>query len=120
MLHLAKRVAIKLEEGDFKGAVHSACSEDAFTSVTDDTLSVLWEKHPALHPASCFPSPPDSDHLASLPLVSEEDVARALRSFPRGSAGGPDGIRPQHLLDLISPSAERGGGRASPSSSHIL
>ena len=32
-----------------------------------------------------------------------------LRSFPRGSAGGPDGIRPQHLLDLTSASAERGG-----------
>ena len=29
--------------------------------------------------------------------------------FPRGSAGGPDGLRPQHLLDLTSASAEHGG-----------
>ena len=38
-----------------------------------------------------------------------EDVARAIRSFPNGSAGGPDGLRPQHLKDLISPSANAGG-----------
>jgi len=28
-------------------------------------------------------------------------VRRAALSFPAGSAGGPDGLRPQHLLDLL-------------------
>ena len=37
------------------------------------------------------------------------EVARVIRSFPNGSAGGPDGFRPQHLKDLTSTSAERGG-----------
>ena len=32
-----------------------------------------------------------------------------IRSFPVGSAGGPDGLRPQHLKDLIGPSSEGGG-----------
>ena len=41
--------------------------------------------------------------------ICEEDVCHAIRSFPRGSAGGPDGIHPQHLSDLTSASAERGG-----------
>ena len=27
-------------------------------------------------------------------------MARAIRSFPNGSAGGPDGLRPQHLKDM--------------------
>ena len=30
-------------------------------------------------------------------------------SFPNGSAGGPCGLRPQHLKDLIGPSANIGG-----------
>ena len=36
-------------------------------------------------------------------------MARAIHSFPRGSAGGPDGLLPQHLLDLTSAPAEQGG-----------
>ena len=34
---------------------------------------------------------------------------QAIRSFPCNSAGGPDGLRPQHLVDMTSASAERGG-----------
>lgn len=41
--------------------------------------------------------------------VSVEEVYRAIRSFPCGSAGGPDGLRPQHLKDMTSTSAEGGG-----------
>ena len=33
--------------------------------------------------------------------VSEDQVAKAILSFPCGSAGGPDGLRPQHLKDII-------------------
>ena len=38
-----------------------------------------------------------------------EEVTCAIQSFPNGSAGGPDGLRPQHLKDMINPSAN--GGR---------
>ena len=41
--------------------------------------------------------------------MSEEEVALAIRSFPNGSAGGPDDLRPQHLKDMIGASAEAGG-----------
>ena len=34
--------------------------------------------------------------------VPPEMVSSAIRSFPHGSAGGPDGLRPQHLKDLFS------------------
>src|SRR6218665_1913872 len=34
--------------------------------------------------------------------ASEKEVADAVRSFPAGSAAGPDGLRPQHLLDLLN------------------
>ena len=33
--------------------------------------------------------------------ISQQDIARAIRSFPCGSAGGPDRLRPQHLKDLV-------------------
>ena len=37
------------------------------------------------------------------------DVLRAIRSFPSSSARGPDGFRPQHLVDLTSASAGQDG-----------
>ena len=43
--------------------------------------------------------------------VSEEEVVRAIRSFPNDSAGGPDGLRPQHLKDMTGP-ITNGGAQA--------
>ena len=109
MVFVAKRVSAKLEEGDYRGAVRAACSEDTIADLSEDTLGALREKHPAVHPESCIPSPPPPEQFSPLPAISQEIVVRAIQSFPRGSAGGPDGFRPQHLLDLTSASAERGG-----------
>ena len=60
----------------------------------DETFEELLKKHPPRH------SEPSSRHLTLPPSslsVSEEDITRAVLSIPRGSAGGPDGLRPQHL-----------------------
>ena len=100
---MAKHVCMKPGEGDYKGAVRIVCSEDTITDITDETISALQEKHPGVHPKSRIPSPPEE--FIPLSDVSEEEVASSIRASPRGSAGGPDGIRPQHLLDLTSNSA---------------
>ena len=71
------------------------------------TLESLKQKHPDRHPDRCFGPAPDPD-LFSV-TITEEDVKRAITSFPNGSAGGSDGLRPQHLKDLIGPSANEGG-----------
>ena len=107
--NLRSRVSFKLEGGDFKGAVHVACSENSMADINAvETLGALKEKHPPMHPNSRFP--PLVEGTASTQIfISEEDVCHAIRPFPRGSAGGPDGIRPHHLSDLTSASAERGG-----------
>ena len=34
-------------------------------------------------------------------MVEEAGVRKVVMSFPAGSSGGPDGIRPQHLKDLV-------------------
>ena len=105
--YLAKRVSAKLEEGDYTGAVRIACSEDSIAVINQETLSELKAKHLPAHPDSNFPPAPESPTL--LAEITEKEVARAIKSFPCVSAGGPDGLRPQHLKDLTSDSAERGG-----------
>ena len=35
-------------------------------------------------------------------MATEEEVTWAIHVFPKGSAGGPDGLRPQHLKDMLS------------------
>ena len=71
------------------------------------TFSALQLKHPASHPDSSIPPLPlDVAHTAS---VSIEEVAKAIRSFPNDSAGGPDGLRPQHLKKLVGPATSGGG-----------
>ena len=104
---LAARVSCKLEEGDFRGAVRLICSEDSIAELDEVTLAALRSKHPPPHPNSCIPPVPEE--FAPAIQVSEEEIAHAISSFPNGSSGGPDGLRPQHLKDLISTSAERGG-----------
>ena len=34
--------------------------------------------------------------------VDDSDIRKAIMSFPAGSVGGSDGLRPQHLKELIS------------------
>ena len=33
--------------------------------------------------------------------MDENEVRRAVLSFPAGSAGGPDGLQPQHIRDML-------------------
>ena len=41
----------------------------------------------------------------------EGEIVHAIRSFPNDSAGGPDGLRPQHLKDMTGPNSN-GGAKA--------
>ena len=76
--------------------------------------TILWQTwteatytamHPAPHPHSSIPQLPD--RLSTSP-VTEGEIAQAIKSFPNRSTGRPDGLRPQHLKDLIATGA--GGG----------
>ena len=114
---MASRVSVKLEEGDFKGAIRLACSKDTLADLSDTTFDVLLQKYPPLCPNSIIPA--RSATLSAPIVVSEKEVTHAIQSFPNGSTGGLDGLKgglvretrlkPQHLKDMISPSAN--GGR---------
>ena len=40
-------------------------------------------------------------HPAAARLLSTDEVKKSVRKFPKGSGGGPSGLRPQHLKDAL-------------------
>ena len=97
---LANRVSSKLEEGDFHGAIRIASSSTKIAPENLDTLEKLKEKHPSPHPSSDIPSLRANDSINELDITPSV-VRKAVFAFPAGSAGGPDGLRPQHLKDIM-------------------
>ena len=95
---LAQAVTTKLEDGNLRAAIRLMCSDDTPAALSMENLKRLQEKHPQAQPIG-GPSP---DPAQFTPLsVEEAEVRRAILSFPAGSSGGPDGMRPQHLKDLL-------------------
>ena len=96
---LAQAVTAKLEDGNLKAAIRLLVSDSTPVLPSRDGLAKLQLKHP---PATLSPGtlpPPQPDCYLQ---VVESDVRKALISFPAGSSGGPDGVRPQHLKDLVN------------------
>ena len=61
----------------------------------------------ANHPVSSIPTLP-TDPSPPAVQVSMEEVSRALKSFPNGSAPGPSGLRANHLKQAVfCPSPDR-------------
>jgi hypothetical protein len=91
----------KLEDGNIRAAVRILSDESRPVAPTADNFRLLLEKHPQDPiPESCQQLP---DPITTHPLqVTEAEVAQAVRSFPAGSSGGPDGLRPGHLAELIN------------------
>ena len=94
---VARRASVKLEEGDVKGAIRLLSSRDTLAPATQATLTSLRSLHPPV-PLDRRPAPT----TLTAPLqATPQAVLAAITSFPHGSAGGPDGLRPQHLKDLL-------------------
>ena len=66
-----------------------------------ETVFALLEKHPS--PTETVNI--DEEFLRNNPDVvqgNEALVRKAISSFPLGSGGGPDGLKPQHIKDLTA------------------
>ena len=63
-----------------------------------ESLNALNEKHPPASSSLTDLPAPQSEQCMS---VNEAEVRRVVLSFPTGSAGGPDGLRPQHIRDMM-------------------
>jgi hypothetical protein len=95
---LAAAVRSKLEDGNIKAAVRIICSDKMPAPNKQAILDALRRRHPS--------APVDQRNLPNISTYSalqtnEDDIIKAIQSFPVGSSAGPDGLRPQHLLDLI-------------------
>ena len=78
------------------------CSDDVPAPPNDATLQALKDKHPgpAVDRRTSFDS---TGNFRYTPLqISPDDVRKSQRTFPLGSSGVPDGLTPQHLIDLLA------------------
>jgi len=112
--NIAARVTEKLEDGDVRGAIRLASSDDTMAPHDQHTLDALRLKHPPRCQTlddNNLPRTQDNHHSCPPLVVQESDVIEAVKSFPAGSAGGVDGMRPQHLKDLTNVNTGDAGQR---------
>ena len=88
---LATAVTTKIEDGNIKAAIRILSSDDSLAPDCEETVNALRRRHPVAAPDRT--ANPDPHSFPSL-AVSEKEVSEAIRSFPAGSAGGPDRFRP--------------------------
>lgn len=96
---IAKAVSSKIEDGNVKGAYRLLCSDDKPAGCSEAALAAMHARHPLAPTDRVFT--PVTEALPSL-RVSEDEIIKAIKSFPAGSSGGPDGFTPQHLLELVT------------------
>ncbi len=94
----ARRAAAKLEEGSISAAVRILNAREEPLRPCQEVYEKLLALHPKV-PQDRRPCPPRN----CAPIqTSNRLVKKAITTFPNGSSGGPDGLRPQHLKDLTS------------------
>ena len=93
----AVRASIKLEAVDIVGVVQAITSDCSYVVPDTKSFETLLLKHPPI-PPDWRPVPNVPSHPCS---CSIQQVFEALRSFKPGSAAGLDGLRPQHIQDMV-------------------
>lgn len=93
---IAHRASMKLQDGDIRGAIRCLSSDENLVRPSQSVHQSLLLKHP---PCPTDTRPPPMTTVPPM-MVDADDVMRAIRSFAPGSAGGRDGLRPQHIKDM--------------------
>ena len=91
-----KQCLRKVADGHFTAAVKVLCSSGVapYNSATTEALEA---KHPFMPP----PSLPNTS-ISEPPIVADIDtVLGCIKSFPKGTSCGRDGLRAQHILDAL-------------------
>ena len=92
-----KCISEKIEDFDVKGAVRIASSDLSIAPINQETISALSKLHPSSDKPTNIP------HFVSNPITcSTTSVRIALSTFKNGSSGGIDGLRPQHIKDMLA------------------
>jgi hypothetical protein len=96
---LCQKAQTKLSDGDIRGALNMLTSQDMIVPRNEATIQALQKKHPPprkYNSTTVFQQKTDNN----MSSVTSLEVTKAIASFPNGSAGGLDAIRPQHLKDF--------------------
>ncbi|GJX80609.1 hypothetical protein Tco_0328758 [Tanacetum coccineum] len=95
-----KQCKRKICDGHYTAAVR-VLSSSGVAPYNDATLQELKTKHPFMSAPSLLDS-----HIDHHPLIASQDVVLyMIKSFPRGTSCGRDGLRAQHLMDCLSGAA---------------
>jgi len=81
---LSKAVRAKIEDGNMKAAVRILLSEDTPAVPSEESWHQLCENHPPAFKSDAVL--PEVSQASSF-IVDEDDVRKAVLSFPAGSAG---------------------------------
>jgi hypothetical protein len=98
---LCQKAQTKLSDGDIRGALNMLTSQDMIVPRNEATMQALQKKHPPprkYNSTTVFQQKLDNN----MSSVTSLEVTKAIASFPNGSAGGLDAIRPQNFKDLKS------------------
>ena len=97
--NLAKFITSKIDDGNIQAALRILLSDDKPVKDTEKTCTKLLERHPPAPANRIIENVTIPNDLCQ--QLTENDILSAIRSFPTGSSGGPDSIRPQHIIDLL-------------------
>src|SRR6218665_3655028 len=97
---LLAAVNAKLEDGNIRAAVRILCDGAPPAIPNEHNLKLLMEKHPLDPNPEALGRLPTPDAYGSW-QVTPAEILQAVRTFPAGSAAGPDGFRLGHLGDLV-------------------
>ncbi|KAI3929440.1 hypothetical protein MKW92_001254, partial [Papaver armeniacum] len=90
----------KLSYGMYTAAIRTLTSKGV-APANAGTLAELKSKHPYSRPPKIPVTPPSQSAL----IATDELVLGRIRSFPKGTSCGRDGLRAQHLIDALSGAA---------------
>ena len=98
--------------GDVRGAVIVVTSKESILPPSQESKEMLQAKNLPRKRSELTRAPaPDFNGDSTHFWVTKEDVKWGIRSFKKGAAGGPDGFRPQHLLDMTGQTLGETGNR---------
>ena len=96
---LAGLVTSKIEDGNVKAALRLLSSGDTPAMNDKATISALLAKHRII-PVDRRPAAARQDYTAI--QIIQAYVVAVNKTFFAGSSGGPDGVRPQHIMNMES------------------
>lgn len=94
-----KSTVAKAEAGNLSGALRMINS-GGVSNLDGGKLDILKSLHPS---CETMASPKDLPMPANPPIftITPDIIDKVIKSFPIGTAPGPDGLRVQHLLDVL-------------------